>query len=81
MKNDLTQRLISYEKGELDEPSIIQLFQELVDSGLAWNLQGHYGRRAYQLIESGDIETWNQISPAPAFAAAPNASQTFTQVI
>jgi|TARA_R110000823_G_scaffold219825_2_gene348629 hypothetical protein len=57
MKNDLTQRLISYEKGELDEPSIIQLFQELVDSGLAWNLQGHYGRRAYQLIESGDIET------------------------
>jgi|TARA_R110000851_G_C12989398_1_gene557155 hypothetical protein len=57
MKNDLTQQLISYEKGELDEPSIIQLFQELVDSGLAWNLQGHYGRRAYQLIESGDIET------------------------
>lgn len=57
MKNDLTQRLISYEKGELDEPSIIQLFQELVDSGLITKLQGHYGRLAFQLMEAGLISS------------------------
>ena len=52
MKN-LTERITEYEQGKLDEQQTIQLFQELVDSGLAWNLQGHYGRTAYQLIEAG----------------------------
>ena len=52
---NLTERIVAYEQGKLDQEQTIQLFQELVDSGLAWNLQGHYGRLAYQLIEAGLI--------------------------
>ena len=47
--------LIRYEAGELDEEELIDLFQRLVDSGLVWTLQGHYGRTAKQLIEAGVI--------------------------
>lgn len=52
---DLTERIIEYEQGKLDEQQTIQLFQELVDSGLVLKLQGHYGRFAAQLLEAGLI--------------------------
>jgi len=45
--------MIAYEQGELDANDTIQLFQELVESGIVWDLQGHYGRTAYALIEAG----------------------------
>jgi hypothetical protein len=48
----LTEKLISYESGKLNANEVVELFQELIDSGLAWNLQGHYGRTAYALIEA-----------------------------
>ena len=52
---NLTERIIEYEQGELNQHQTIQLFQELFDSGLVWNLQGHYGRLCYQLLEAGLI--------------------------
>jgi len=55
--NKLTESMIAYEQGELDANETCQLFQELVDSGIVWNLQGHYGRTAYALIEAGLINT------------------------
>lgn len=49
---DLTQKIIDFEQGELPEEEIIELFQQLVDTGLAWQLQGFYGRTAQALIEA-----------------------------
>ena len=45
--------IIAYENGELDDEEIIDFFQRLIDCGLAWQLQGHYGRTAAALIENG----------------------------
>lgn len=54
-KFDLTTRIIEFETGESNEEEVIELFQYLVDSGLAWSLQGSYGRTAQALIEAGYV--------------------------
>tara|TARA_R110002051_G_C8415019_1_gene450774 strand:- start:13 stop:261 length:249 start_codon:yes stop_codon:yes gene_type:complete len=51
---DLTNKIIAYENGELDDAEeTIEFFQEIIDSGLVWQLQGHYGRVAKSLIDAG----------------------------
>jgi len=52
---DMIGRIIEFEQGELEEDSILELFQHLVDTGHAWTLQGSYGRMAKNLIEAGLI--------------------------
>lgn len=52
---DLVGQITLYEDGQLDEESVVALFQHLVDTGLAWSLQGSYGRMAEQLIRSGHV--------------------------
>lgn len=49
-------KIIAWENGEMSEEDEITFFQELVDTGAAWTLQGMYGRRAMQLINAGLIE-------------------------
>jgi len=51
----LTDDIIAYESGLLDEDETLALFQKLIATGLAWELQGHYGRTARALLEAGRI--------------------------
>jgi hypothetical protein len=54
-KDEMLTNLIDYESGELDENTTIDFFQHLVDTGMVWRLQGHYGRTASVLIEAGYV--------------------------
>lgn len=46
-------KIIDFECGMMNDDEIITFFQELIDTGLAWRLQGSYGRTANQLINKG----------------------------
>ncbi|KPC89286.1 hypothetical protein ADL35_02275 [Streptomyces sp. NRRL WC-3753] len=52
---DITIDLISFELGELDDAETLDLFATLIKSGMAWSLQGTYGRTARRLIGAGLI--------------------------
>jgi hypothetical protein len=52
---DLFSDIIAFEQDELNDEEIINLFQKLVDTGLAWTLQGSYGRMAAALISDGFV--------------------------
>ena len=56
MTADVVDLITRYEQGQLGEDEELELFQHLVDTGLAWKLQGHYGRTAVALIEADLIE-------------------------
>ena len=55
-KDNLINDIISYENGELNESECIEFFQKLINNGMAWTLQGHYGRTAKSLIDNGYCE-------------------------
>ena len=52
---NLKDLIIEYESGELSPEHTLTLFAELVRTGYAWTLQGHYGRTAQGLIDEGYI--------------------------
>lgn len=54
--HNLTDDIISFENGLLDEEEVIDLFQRLINTGYIYNLQGMYHRIANDLFESGLIQ-------------------------
>jgi hypothetical protein len=45
--------IIRYEQGDMEIDEVFNFFQDLIDTGLAWQLQGSYGRTAQALIDEG----------------------------
>jgi len=50
---DLLGMMMDWEAGETSEEQTVELFQHLINTGLAWTLQGCYGRQAVALIDAG----------------------------
>ena len=50
---DMVDKVMAYEAGEMSEEDMIEFFQELIDSGMAWKFQGSYGRTAMALLDAG----------------------------
>lgn len=50
---DILDKIIAYETEDQTDQWVIDFFQELVNSGLCGQLQGHYGRTAVSLIDKG----------------------------
>jgi hypothetical protein len=59
--NDLVGKIIDFEMGQLSNDQTIDLFAELIKNGMAWTLQGSYGRSAMHLIESGYISREGEV--------------------
>lgn len=53
--DDIVDRIIQYEEGELGVRESVKLFSDLIKNGIVWQLQGSYGRTADSLIKSGVI--------------------------
>ena len=60
---ELAEQLAAHEAGELGTFETVSLFAELVRTGLAWDLQGYYGRQAQGMIANGVINREGGVSP------------------
>jgi len=51
-KKDIIDYIMDYEMGVMSDLDTLKMFSELIKNGMAWNLQGHYGRTAKHLIDN-----------------------------
>lgn len=52
-KKSLSDRIIALDMGELEEEERINTMQEMINSGLCWQMPGRVGREASDMIEAG----------------------------
>jgi len=53
--NERVGLIIAFEGENISDHDFLRLFSHLIETGLAWELQGFYGRTAMSLIEAGYI--------------------------
>tara|TARA_R100001015_G_C4492237_1_gene69456 strand:+ start:356 stop:553 length:198 start_codon:yes stop_codon:yes gene_type:complete len=53
---DIVGTIMAFERGELSNSEVYDLFQFLLDSGMIHSLQGSYQRMAEDLLLAGKIE-------------------------
>lgn len=58
---DIVGSIMDFEAGTLDDNSTLELFGELVRSGMVWDLQGSYGRTATAMIDAGLISETGEV--------------------
>jgi len=51
-KKDIIDYIMDYEMGNMSDLDTLKMFSELIKNGMAWTLQGHYGRTARSLINN-----------------------------
>jgi len=54
-KGQLTDMIINFEEQQCTIEEILELFSVLIQTGMAWSLQGNYGRLARHLIDQGSL--------------------------
>ena len=59
--NPFTAMMIAEGSYSADEDEQIAAWQTLIDTGLAWQLQGWFGRTAQALIDDGICESANEL--------------------
>lgn len=64
-ENDIIDDVLAFEQGDMDETEIVLFFARLVESGMAWNLQGSYGRMAQSLIDAGYLTVTGEVAMLP----------------
>jgi len=67
---NLVNEMMAYEEGTLAPSFVLDLFGNLVSTGMAWSLQGSYGRQAAQFIESGYLTEEGEVTDRGREAAA-----------
>ena len=56
-----------YESGEMTDVETVEFFQSLVNTGVAWQLKGHYGRTASWMINEGLVTVGEEEEPYPDY--------------
>ena len=53
---DTVDAISRYESGQMEQEEQVEFFQHLLDTGIVWSLQGHYGRAVSWMINEGLVK-------------------------
>ena len=60
-KTRLSERMIDFETGALSDSEVLDLFSELISTGICWHLRGRSGHYAVALIDHGWISETGEV--------------------